>query len=85
VSLLIDYLASFEKGDVTKGRKITGHVLRMLTLTPQLCHGRFEDIRAGNALYQAAMASFAASVEEITAEFQEDLDALQAALRSCRK
>lgn len=68
-----------------KGRKITGHMLRMLSLAPQLCRGEFEDTTAGNALYHAALASFATSVEEITEEFKCDLDSLQAALRSFRK
>jgi hypothetical protein len=46
---------SFEKSDVAKGRKIVGHMVRMVTLALQLAaSGRITDIEEGNAVYRAA-------------------------------
>lgn len=74
-------VCSFDKGDVSKGRKVVGHTLRMLVVAPQLCAQRLEDPTAGNELYKQALASDAYTVDDMREAFSGICDALLAALR----
>ena len=73
----------FDKGDVGKGRQITGHMLRMVVLADQLAeHSRIVSIEDGNEKYWEAMSDTSVTTAaEAHARFDDDVATLLAAVR----